>query len=222
MLSSPEFAQGWSCGKDIQGRGTHSQGAIQQKDKRPPQPHQNFPWCVEALSFGSSQREIAAQLREKVEFVSCRRHCFTDCTRMQTAVWFASHLRAGGKYPRSLGSRFWSHQSPAPGVLNAIPKAEVSAYSRVLVQSNFFFTFAMHSASRANTGTVAQRNSADALEATLRKPTVKPDMLTTMSHGYSPRFPNMANMRTCERVSEVFWEKFKGKLQKSLRFLYHL
>lgn len=69
----------------------------------PPQPHQNFPRSAEALSFGSTQKEIAAQLREKTEFVSCRRHSFTDCTRIQSAVWFASHLRAGGRYPRSLG-----------------------------------------------------------------------------------------------------------------------
>lgn len=33
MFQSPCFAQGWSCGKDIQGRGIHPQGAVQQKDK---------------------------------------------------------------------------------------------------------------------------------------------------------------------------------------------
>lgn len=73
-----------------------------------------------------------------------------------------------------------------------------------MVQSNLFFTFAVRSASQANTDVTAQRNSIDALEATIRKLMVKPDMLNTRSDGYFPRFPNMTNTSICERVGEVF------------------
>lgn len=69
-----------------------------------------------------------------------------------------------------------------------------------LILGFFFFTFAMDSASQANAGMLAQSNSSEPLETTLRKPTVKADMLNTKSRGYHPRFSNMANMRTCERV----------------------
>lgn len=70
----------------------------------------------------------------------------------------------------------------------------------------FFFLFAMDCASQANTDMLAQRNSTEALETTLKKLTIKADMLNTKSHGYCPRFSNMANMRACERVSQLLWE----------------
>lgn len=72
-----------------------------------------------------------------------------------------------------------------------------------LILGFFFFTFPTDWASQTNKGMLAQRNSTEALETTLRKPTIKADMLNTKSHGYCPRLSNMANMRACERVSQV-------------------
>lgn len=69
----------------------------------PPQPHPKFPRSAEALSFGRSQRDITTQLREKAELVSCRRHCFKDRTRIQTAVWICLPSESWREIPKAPG-----------------------------------------------------------------------------------------------------------------------